>query len=557
MVDWREISWWDLPGPSRFVERAASAVLTGEHGAVGLMLPSPPPAGLLDALSRRISEASGAVPVGVDASAGLRGRSPVHMLSASAGVAATAIRSVADFVDAPGLANVVFVVEGIHAEEWMTWGLFLRQQRAERARRPRALAPAICIVVPGAVAPDDVKAALGVSGLRWLGVTSRLDSQLHTERLTGFSGDDLLARTAVSTIVEVAGWDPSLICALADLPPEVQLDPRDVLRRCPGPAGAAQPCWANGLVDHWDGQVHVHAMALLNLSDDQALSRRVWRGHVRTVFPFIDQVRHAFVRRYESALRARLPLEKNFHTRVVIYDDPFALELFDVNRLLADILPEKDRVLLSDCYRLRTALAHIKPAETHMIVRASRLWEELSDAFDEGRPAWDWPRCGQKLVLIIGPSGAGKTTWADRHYDSSEIVSSDRIREEIFGSAQDAGGDQEPVFRRLRREVVARLAAGRNAVIDATNLRKDERLANALLAPPDMSVEYVVVDRPMEEKIASAGWRAHRPGLLETHARLFEDGLTDILAGDGLANVRLLDERKFRADTATRSTGTD
>src|SRR5262249_10531600 len=144
----------------------------------------------------------------------------------------------------------------------------------------------------------------------WLGVTSRLDSQLHTERLTGFSGDDLLERTAVSTIVEVAGWDPSLIRALADLPPEVQLDPRDALRRFPVPAGAAQPYWANGLVDHWDGQVHVHAKALLVLGDDQALARRVWRGHVRTIFPFIDQVRHAFVTRYKTALCARLPLKK-------------------------------------------------------------------------------------------------------------------------------------------------------------------------------------------------------------------------------------------------------
>ena len=25
MVDWRKIGWWDLPGPSRFVERAAKA----------------------------------------------------------------------------------------------------------------------------------------------------------------------------------------------------------------------------------------------------------------------------------------------------------------------------------------------------------------------------------------------------------------------------------------------------------------------------------------------------------------------------------------------------
>ncbi len=557
MFDWREIGWWDLPGPSRFIERAASAILIGEQGTVGLALPSPAPDGLLDALSRRISGNSSAVPLRVDASPGLRGRSPVHLLAASAGVAATAIRSVAEFVNAPGLANAAFLVDGVSPDEWMTWGLFLRGQRSEKARRPRAMAPAVCLVVPNGVAPDDVKAALGGPGMRWMGVVSRLDSQLHAERATGFGGDDLLSRTAVSTITEVGGWDPSLIRALAELPPEAQLDPREALGRLPVPSGAAHPCWANRLVDHWDGQVHVHVTGLLAAGDSATLARRVWRGHVRTVFPFIDQVRRAYASRYESELRARLPIEKTYHSTVRTYADPFALELYDVFQLLKDALPRRERALLFDCYKLRTSMAHMEPGEPFRIVGASQLWDELSGEFPDGCWAWDWPRCGQRLVVMIGPSGGGKTTWAGSHFDAADIVSADRIREEIFGSIDAAHGDQEPVFQRLRHDVVSRLWSGRTTVVDATNLRKRERLANVLLAPPDMQVDYVVVDRPMEEKMASAGWRAERPGLLESHAALFEQGLPDILGRDGLANVRLVDERRTAPGNANRTVSGD
>jgi hypothetical protein len=53
-------------------------------------------------------------------------------------------------------------------------------------------------------------------------------------------------------------------------------------------------------------------------------------------------------------------------------------------------------------------------------------------------------------------------------------------------------------------------------------------------------VEYVVIDRDMLEKVASAGWRLERPdNLLDTHARIFEANLERILAGDGLPNVQV------------------
>jgi hypothetical protein len=47
----------------------------------------------------------------------------------------------------------------------------------------------------------------------------------------------------------------------------------------------------------------------------------------------------------------------------------------------------------------------------------------------------------------------------------------------------------------------------------------------------------------MDEKRATAGWRSERPGLLEIHAQLFELELSEILDGDGLGNVRIIDER--------------
>lgn len=40
-----------------------------------------------------------------------------------------------------------------------------------------------------------------------------------------------------------------------------------------------------------------------------------------------------------------------------------------------------------------------------------------------------------------------------------------------------------------------------------------------------------------------AGWRADKPVLIEGHVRQFEDSLPDILEGDGLPNVRVVDFR--------------
>jgi hypothetical protein len=220
----------------------------------------------------------------------------------------------------------------------------------------------------------------------------------------------------------------------------------------------------------------------------------------RALFPFINAVRLAFVRKYRANLLAALPITRDYNGRQVTYDDLQRLELYDL-RLV-------EQALLNHCYRLRTAMAHADPGETGCVVAASSIWERIEADFPSACAGWDWPRCGQSLVLLTGPWGGGKSTYAAAHYDPADVVSFDTIRQEIFGSL-DAEGDQAPVFLRVREEVRVRLSTGRRAVVDATNIKAADRLANARLAPPDVA-----------EKRKQAEWQTGRPGLLETHARV-------------------------------------
>ncbi len=542
MAGWRGVSRWDLPGPTRFLERVTAAATGTSHGVAGIALPTPRPDGVLDAVVRHIEDATSSIVTRVDAGMGLRGRSPLTLLAGVAGLRTSGLRSVEEFLDAPDLSGTVFLVDGIPAEDWYPWAFVLKQVRSERSRRSRMLAPALAVILPPHVGPDDARAALG-GILRWSGQVSRLDTQTHVEQMLGWPGDSLLERTAVSVAVEISGWDLGLVEHLAAKPLDVLADPRDELARMADMLRGRRPCWANGMVDRWDGQVWVHTGALASAGRHDAIAKRVWRGQVRAVFPFLDQVRTAFVARYEDHIAGQPPVTKDYHGKTVVYDNPWDLEFFDINALVRDILPEREAKLMADCIQLRRNMAHWDPAPGWRIQRASNLWEMTRDDFPDGCAGWEWPRCEQKLVLLVGPSGAGKTTWARQNCDPAEVVSSDQIRTEMFGT-QDMGGDQEPVFERLRAEVVKRMSNGRTAIVDATNLRPEDRLANVRLVPPDMAVEYVVIDRPMPEKMATAEWRADKPGILEAHAALFERNLDTILNGDDLGNVRVHDLRR-------------
>lgn len=78
------------------------------------------------------------------------------------------------------------------------------------------------------------------------------------------------------------------------------------------------------------------------------------------------------------------------------------------------------------------------------------------------------------VVVLVGPSRAGKTTWAQTHFAMNEVVSSDALR----GMVGIDGDDQTAsatAFALLEQIVAERISRGLTTVVDTTALQADSR----------------------------------------------------------------------------------
>ena len=78
------------------------------------------------------------------------------------------------------------------------------------------------------------------------------------------------------------------------------------------------------------------------------------------------------------------------------------------------------------------------------------------------------------LVLLVGPAGSGKSTFARRHFGETQIVSSDRCRALVGDDEADQTVNTE-AFALLRTLVRLRLRLGRLTVVDSTALQWRQR----------------------------------------------------------------------------------
>ena len=160
------------------------------------------------------------------------------------------------------------------------------------------------------------------------------------------------------------------------------------------------------------------------------------------------------------------------------------------------------------------------------------------------------------LVLMVGPSGAGKSTIASRKFDKYEIISSDALRDELFGdfSRQDINNY---VFAELHRRVRLKLEVGERVVVDATNIKTSDRLALANIGKEyGLPIYYVVYNREVDEKIKTGGWRNTIPHLINKHEETFKCSERAILNGDNnIATV--IDYRVEDFDVIKKLDGSD
>jgi protein phosphatase len=114
------------------------------------------------------------------------------------------------------------------------------------------------------------------------------------------------------------------------------------------------------------------------------------------------------------------------------------------------------------------------------------------------------------LVVLIGAAGAGKTTFANRHFRPAEILSSDAYRALVAGDESDQRATRA-AFGRLHRALERRLADGLLTIIDATNVERSAR--RALLARAEaagLPAVAIVLDLPAATIFARNAGRSSR-----------------------------------------------
>lgn len=101
-----------------------------------------------------------------------------------------------------------------------------------------------------------------------------------------------------------------------------------------------------------------------------------------------------------------------------------------------------------------------------------------------------------KLVILIGPPAAGKSTWL--HQFLGEVISTDDIRREEFGVQFDPGVEPA-VWRLAYRRLEKALAAGKVVCFDATNTTRERRKPLIRLARKYQAIiEGVVFSQEMD-----------------------------------------------------------
>ncbi|MYW01209.1 polynucleotide kinase-phosphatase [Streptomyces sp. SID3343] len=103
------------------------------------------------------------------------------------------------------------------------------------------------------------------------------------------------------------------------------------------------------------------------------------------------------------------------------------------------------------------------------------------------------------LVVLVGTTGAGKSTFARTHFKPTQVLSSDYFRGLVADDENDQSASRD-AFELLHHVARMRLASGRLTVVDATNVQREARAQLVALArEADLFPVAIVLDVPPQE----------------------------------------------------------
>jgi predicted kinase len=150
------------------------------------------------------------------------------------------------------------------------------------------------------------------------------------------------------------------------------------------------------------------------------------------------------------------------------------------------------------------------------------------------------------LVVLIGASGSGKSTFAAQQFRATEIVSSDQCRGLVADDETDQSATKD-AFDVLYAIAEKRLAARRLTVIDATNLRREDRAKGIALARKFHALPVaLVLDVPANVAVERNRARPDRQfgaRVVHEHMRMLRASLRN-LRTEGYRVVHVLDSQE-------------
>ncbi|MFD9105837.1 polynucleotide kinase-phosphatase [Streptomyces virginiae] len=147
------------------------------------------------------------------------------------------------------------------------------------------------------------------------------------------------------------------------------------------------------------------------------------------------------------------------------------------------------------------------------------------------------------LVVLIGATGSGKSTFARKHFKPTEVISSDYCRGLVCDDENDQSASRD-AFDVLHYIAGKRLAAGRLTVVDATSVQADARRQLVQLAREhDVLPIAIVLDMPEQVCAERNAARPDRAGLpravIQRHRRDLRRSLRG-LEREGFRKVHVL-----------------
>jgi hypothetical protein len=281
---------WMLPGPATFVARVCA--VADRHKVVVIHAPFQPQA-VTEALKAHLERDGRYLlfEIGSEVAGSFERR-----LAAAAGIDSATVPSAAALATSPRLDNAAIVIRSRGAAE-AGLAAFARMI----GRQPEGQGPIVLVV-----SEDGAGSLEGHPFEPTRSVFGPLDGAAYAAAMPR-PLRALEARLVASVAIEVAAWDVGLLDRLTALPPEQAVRPD----RCVNAWDDGQVArwqgrartWEGGSVDDWGGEPAEHAFWLA-ANRPTALTKRVWRGQLAMLLPWIERYRQAIIERERRALRA-------------------------------------------------------------------------------------------------------------------------------------------------------------------------------------------------------------------------------------------------------------